>query len=220
MPRPYNNAVITDAGIELLDKAQAGQASIQFTRMATGNGTYTADEKTPSALKMCTTLKSEKNSYPLSSVGVVPGGGVKLTALITNQDPATGATLVNEGYHINEIGLYAREKGGSDDTEVLYSITVAAYDTGDYMPAYTDGAPRPDRPGVPCQGRSYRGGVHQQCGSGHAGGGYRGVGRSTQRGDVQDRRRIGTDRREESIGRGHGFLYRSHEPGGPICMDA
>lgn len=141
MPQLYNTAVVTGAGLSLMDRAQAGIASIQFTRMATGNGTYTADEKTPSALKMCTTLKSEKNSYPLSSVGVVPGGGVKLTALITNQDPATGATLVNEGYHINEIGLYAREKGGSDDTEVLYSITVAAYDTGDYMPAYTDGAP-------------------------------------------------------------------------------
>lgn len=141
MPQPYNNAVITDAGLSLLDKAQAGTASIQFTRMATGSGTYTADEKTPSALRKCTALKAEKNSYPLSSVSTVPDGGIKLTALITNQDPATGVTLVNEGYNINEIGLYAKEKAGDNSTEVLYSITVATYETGDYMPPYGGGAP-------------------------------------------------------------------------------
>lgn len=141
MPQLYNNAVITDAGLSLLDKVQAGTASIQFTRMATGNGTYTANEKTSSALQKYTGLKSEKNSYPLSSVSIVPDGGVKLTVLITNQDPASGTTLVDEGYNINEIGLFAKEKGGADSTEVLYSITVARGDTGDYMPPYETGAP-------------------------------------------------------------------------------
>ncbi len=141
MPQLYNNAVITDAGLVLLDRVQAGTASIQFTRMVTGDGTYTANEKTSSALQKYTGLKSEKNSYPLSSVGTVPDGGIKLTALITNQDPATGATLVSEGYYINEIGLFAREKGGADSTEVLYSIAIARGDNGDYMPPYGGHAP-------------------------------------------------------------------------------
>ncbi len=141
MPQLYNNAVITDAGLALLDRVQAGTASIQFTRMATGNGTYTVDEKTSSALKGCTGLKAQRNDYPLSSVSVAPDGGVRLTVLITNQDPATGETLVDEGYHINEIGLFAKEKDGDSSTEVLYSITVARGDTGDYMPPYETGAP-------------------------------------------------------------------------------
>ncbi len=141
MPQLYNNAVITDAGLALLDRVQAGTVSIQFTRMATGNGTYTVDEKTSSALKGCTGLKAQRNDYPLSSVSVAPDGGVRLTVLITNQDPATGETLVDEGYHINEIGLFAKEKDGADSTEVLYSITVARGDNGDYMPPYETGAP-------------------------------------------------------------------------------
>lgn len=140
MPQPYNHAVVTDAGISLLNKAQAGQCAIQFTRIATGNGIYEAAEKTASALQKRTGLKSEKNSYPLSSVGLMPGGGVKVTAMITNQDPSTGETLVNEGYYINEIGLFAREKGAEENNEVLYSITTAVED-GDYMPAYDAGNP-------------------------------------------------------------------------------
>ncbi len=140
MPQPYNHAVATDAGISLLSKAQAGQCAIEFTRIATGNGIYETAEKTASALQKRTGLKSERNSYPLSSVGLMPGGGVKVTALITNQDPSTGETLVNEGYSINEIGLFAREKGEEENTEVLYSIATAVED-GDYMPAYNGSNP-------------------------------------------------------------------------------
>lgn len=140
MPQPYNHAVATDAGISLLNKAQAGQCAIEFTRIATGNGSYETAEKTASALQKRTGLKSERNSYPLSSVGLMPGGGVKVTALITNQDPSTGETLVNEGYFINEIGLFAREKGEEENTEVLYSIATAVED-GDYMPAYNGSNP-------------------------------------------------------------------------------
>ena len=139
MPQPYNNAVITDKGLALLTKAQAGQCAIEFTRMAGGDGTYTADEKEPSVLQGSTALKSQKNSWPLSSV-TVQGGGIQLTALITNQDPVTGAVLVDEGYCINEIGLYAKEKDGDSSTEVLYSITTAVGD-GDYIPAYTGSGP-------------------------------------------------------------------------------
>ena len=45
MPQPFNNAVMTNAGARLLTRAQAGEIKIEFTRIATGNGSYTAAEK-------------------------------------------------------------------------------------------------------------------------------------------------------------------------------
>lgn len=141
MPQIYNHAVMTDDGIRLLTKAQAGEINIQFTRMAAGDGAYTEEEKSPAALQKLKGLKSQKNSYALSSVQMASDNSVKLSALITNQDPSTGDALVTEGYYINEIGLYAREKGGGDSTEVLYSISVTAAENGDYMPPYNGHSP-------------------------------------------------------------------------------
>ena len=74
MPQPFNNAVMTNAGAALLTRAQAGQIKIQFTRIATGNGSYTADEKTLARLQQATKLKSLKNSYPLSDIDVFSDG--------------------------------------------------------------------------------------------------------------------------------------------------
>lgn len=135
MPQLYNDAVITDAGVRLLNKAQAGGAQMQFTRIAVGNGIYTAQEKELSALHKSTGLKSEKNSYALSSVEIVSDSSVRVAAIITNRDPATGEVLVDEGYYINEMGLFAQEKDDSS-TEVLYSIVTTSADNGDFMPAY------------------------------------------------------------------------------------
>ena len=136
MPQPFNNAVMTNAGARLLTRAQAGEIKIEFTRIATGNGSYTAAEKTLDALQKRTALKSLKNSYPLPDIDIFSDYSVKVTALITNQDPVTGQTLVNAGYYINEMGLYAKVKDGASSTEVLYSITTTAGDNGDFMPPY------------------------------------------------------------------------------------
>ncbi len=136
MPQPFNNAVMTDAGARLLTRAQAGEIKIQFTRIATGNGVYAASEKTLAALQKRTALKALKNSYPLSDIDIFSDHSVKVTALITNQDPVTGKTLVNAGYYINEMGLFAKVKDGAESTEVLYSITTTAGENGDFMPPY------------------------------------------------------------------------------------
>ncbi|GFI27544.1 hypothetical protein IMSAGC012_02671 [Lachnospiraceae bacterium] len=136
MPQPFNNAVMTNAGARLLTRAQAGEVKIQFTRIATGNGTYTAAEKTLAALQARTTLKAQKNSYPLSDIDVFSDYSVKVTALITNLDPVTREILVKQGYYINEMGLYAKPAGEPDSAEVLYSVTVTAGENGDFMPPY------------------------------------------------------------------------------------
>ena len=136
MPQPFNNAVMTNAGARLLTRAQAGEIKIEFTRIAVGDGNYTAAEKTLEALQKQTALKSLKNSYTLSDIEVFSDYSVKVTALITNQDPVTGQTLVNAGYYINEMGLFAKVKDSTDSTEVLYSITTTTGDNGDFMPPY------------------------------------------------------------------------------------
>lgn len=136
MPQPFNNAVMTDAGARLLTRAQAGEIKIEFTRIATGNGVYAASEKTLAALQKRTALKAQKNSYPLSDIDIFSDHSVKVTALITNQDPVTGRTLVDAGYYINEMGLFAKVKDGAANTEVLYSITTTAGENGDFMPPY------------------------------------------------------------------------------------
>lgn len=135
MPQPFNHAVITNGGASLLAMAQAGKIKIRFTRMAVGNGIYTDGEKSLSALQAASSLKAEKNSYKLSETAVVSGHSVKLTALITNQDPVTSGSLIDEGYYINEIGVFARPDTDGGE-EVLYSIVVTAGEHGDFMPPY------------------------------------------------------------------------------------
>lgn len=136
MPQPFNNAVMTNGGANLLTRAQAGEIKIEFTRIVVGNGSYTAEEKTLAKLQQATKLKAQKNSYALSDIDVFSDHSVKVTALITNQDPVTKATLVTAGYYINEIGLYAKPSDGASSTEVLYSIAVTAGTNGDFMPPY------------------------------------------------------------------------------------
>ncbi len=136
MPQPFQNAVITNAGANLLTRAQAGEANIEFTRIAIGDGIYTETEKEVPSLQAQSALKSEKNSYPLSNIEIHNEHSVKVTALLTNQDPNTQETRVTVGYFINEMGLFAKVKDGDSDTEVLYSIAVTAGETGDFMPPY------------------------------------------------------------------------------------
>lgn len=137
MPQPFENAVLTNSGAHLITRAQAGEIKIEFTRIAVGNGVYSAEEKTIESLQIRTELKAKKNSYTLSDISIFSEHSVKVTALITNQDPVTGSILVQNGYFINEMGLYAKVKGDNEGTtEVLYSIVVTASDNGDFMPPY------------------------------------------------------------------------------------
>lgn len=138
MPQPYGKAVMTDGGAALLCKAQAGKIKIEFTRVVTGSGVYSTTEKTLEALQARSALKEQKNSYPLSGIEIMSDHTIKVTALVTNQNPVNNAVLVNEGYYINEMGLYA--KGQGDSEEILFCVTTTVA-TGDYMPAYNGNSP-------------------------------------------------------------------------------
>jgi len=141
MPQPFNDATMTNAGAALLAKATAGECIIEFARLAVGNGSYSTAEKAIASLQERTALKSERNSYAFSDKTRVGEYALKLTALITNQDPVTQEALVTEGYYINEMGVYAKEKDGDSDTEVLFSIVTTSGSTGDFMPPYSGLSP-------------------------------------------------------------------------------
>lgn len=132
-----NNAVMTDSGAALLTKAQAGLCKITFVAVAVGDGTYSAEEAAVSALQQRQALKSEKNRYSPSDVYVYSQHSVKITAMITNYDPVQQQPLVDAGYYIREMGLYAKETGAADSTAILYSVAVAPTGTiADYMQPY------------------------------------------------------------------------------------
>ena len=136
MPQLFNNAVITNAGARLIAKSLSGEVKIEFTKVSVGDGIYDAGEKQLEALQERKALKSWKNDFPLSNIEVYTDHSVRVTTLITNQNPVTAEVLVEEGYYINEIGLYAKEKGEADETEILYSITTTSGERGDFLPPY------------------------------------------------------------------------------------
>ena len=141
MPQPFKTAILTDAGARLLTRSLAGEITVEFTKMAVGNGEYDDVEKSIARLQKRTKLMSQKNIYSFSDISIHDEHSVKLTSLITNQDPYTKEVLVDEGYYINEIGIFARESGNPDAAEVLYSISITSGDRGDYMPAYNGHSP-------------------------------------------------------------------------------
>ena len=135
MPMPFLKAVTTEKGVELLNRSQAGEGSITFFAIATGSGVYSNMEKNPESLKKATNLKASKNFYKISEVRKEGANSVKVTAVIGNQDSVTKEAVVTEGNNINEIGLFAKIEGDSENT--LLSIAVTSGEQGDYLPAFT-----------------------------------------------------------------------------------
>ncbi len=127
MPQIFNDAVMTNDGRALLSREIAGECMIQITRMAAGNGIYTESEKAIEELQKMTGLKNEVQSTGLSTLKRIDRTSILVSGVFTNDN-------VDTAYHINEIGLYAQEKG-SKGTEVLYSVAVVAEREGEIMPA-------------------------------------------------------------------------------------
>jgi hypothetical protein len=112
----------TQRGIALLAKAQAGRCAIQFTRIATGCGSYAEDED----FTKSEALKDERQSIPIPQIEIVNDRTVYVRAIISNE-------TLEDGYHIAEIGLFAEDP---DEGEILYAMTVALPNKADWMPAY------------------------------------------------------------------------------------
>lgn len=122
----FNAAVLTAKGIALLAKAQAGQTNIEFTKAASGDGSYEAEE----SLLTVEALKAQKQEFPINKVSVVNDATVFVKFLITNQQEAGN---LSQGYYVKEVGIFATDP---DEGEILYAIATAVEDQWDYMPAY------------------------------------------------------------------------------------
>lgn len=123
----FNNAIMTTGGAALLAATTAGTARLKFTKLVTGSGSYTDQEKTRGSLQARTSLKAQKQEFPFSSITMASETCVKLVALVSN------ATL-DAGYYVNEVGIYAVDELDADAEPVLYSIAIA--NVADYLPPY------------------------------------------------------------------------------------
>lgn len=122
----FGAAVLTQKGLNLVAKAQAGQAIIKFTKAAAGDGSYSDGE----SLSGLTSLKSQRQEMPINDVAVVNENTVYLKFVISNfSDNQT----VNRGYYVKEVGVFAEDP---EEGEILYAVAVAVNDQWDYMPAY------------------------------------------------------------------------------------
>ena len=123
----FYGSVMTDLGASLLADAVAGTAQIQFTSLKTGDGTYTEEERSRTALQARTALKSLKQSTSFSSVERQATARVVLDAIVSNESLLTG-------YYVREVGIYAKDASDPSSTPILYAISVAK--AADYMPPY------------------------------------------------------------------------------------
>ena len=114
--------VLTNKGLSLVAQAQAGTATITFTRFEIGNGDWGASPATAD-LQAATELKSEKATFDISKCEYADPSTSLLTLIASNKDN-------KEGYYVTEVGVYATD--GADD--VLYAIYVMAQGKGDWFP--------------------------------------------------------------------------------------
>mgnify|MGYP004624600147 CR=1 FL=1 len=119
----WNKMIYTEEGRKLLANAAAGTCQVEFVRAAIGDGTYSEEEKTEQKLSLRTQLKNERNSYGFSSIKAEDNTAYLKVAL-QNTD-------VDTAYFVNELGVFAKEKGSSEEA-VLVLIAVA--EIPDYFP--------------------------------------------------------------------------------------
>ena len=123
----FRSAVPTEKGVALIAKVLAGRCNINFTKIATGNGSYSDGED----VSKRTALKAQKQTFPISSSGVLNQNTVHIKYIVSNVN--TDGTSLDTGYYVKEVGIFANDP---DEGEILYSIAVAQTDKWDYLPAY------------------------------------------------------------------------------------
>ncbi len=119
----WNKMIYTEDGRKLLANVAAGTCQMEFVRAEIGDGTYSEEEKTEQKLSLRTQLKNERNSYGFSSIKA-EGNTAYLKVALQNTD-------VDTAYFVNELGVFARKKGSSEEA-VLVLIAVA--EIPDYFP--------------------------------------------------------------------------------------
>lgn len=126
----FKQGVLTSQGLDLLAKAQAGKASIEFTKFQIGNGEWDP-ETSPETLMRVTSLRGLKGEYGVTKSEYINEATTKLTLTASNRDNTSG------GFYITEVGIYASD--GSK--EVLYAVYITQQSKADWFPAYNSITP-------------------------------------------------------------------------------
>ncbi|MCT2876161.1 hypothetical protein EFM17_00730 [Lactobacillus delbrueckii] len=126
----YQNTIITNAGISILNRVLSGKATATFTRAV--SSTDDLSGKTESELRAMTGFSSVMQNGVCSRYDIHSSNMVSLDLLFTNEN-------LGNSYMINAVGLYA--KASDSSSEILYAIARAGKDAGgnslaEQMPAY------------------------------------------------------------------------------------
>ncbi|WEV40369.1 hypothetical protein [Lactobacillus sp. ESL0681] len=126
----YNKTVLTNAGIELVRRVNAGKAKFSITKCATSSENLS--NKSITELQELTELPSIMQYGEIADI----------TDSAQDKDTVIGALLkfnnkgLKNGYNINTLGLYAKEEGA--DQEFLYAVATTI--DPERMPDFTDKA--------------------------------------------------------------------------------
>lgn len=123
----YAQSVMTNAGIDLARRAMDSEITLEFTRIASGDGTYSSSED----LKERTALINQLQNFGISSREVLEDNTLHLKGIISNVNE--DGTSLTTGYSIREVGLFA--KASTDTSDTLFAIAVSD-DNPDYIPQY------------------------------------------------------------------------------------
>lgn len=123
----YNKTVLTNAGLELAKRANAGQAKFEITRAVTSADDWS--NKTIQDIEAVTTIPN-----------IMQQGTIMDTEEVESDNLVMGVSLcftnknLSAGYQIKIIGVYVKEEGQEND--FLYAVTTAV--APEYMPDFSD----------------------------------------------------------------------------------
>lgn len=103
----WQGAILTNAGIALQARVEAGETKLNLTRLKLGDGM-------PTSLETMTDLQHPVQVVGITSITPNEDGTIVVNGTVTNADLA-------EGYYLREYGLFAEDDDGN---EVLYCISV------------------------------------------------------------------------------------------------
>lgn len=112
-----DNIVLTENGLALRDKLNAGQTTATFTRFCTSSAEYDQSE-----LGALTELKDSKLESAVTNLEIREDHTMVISGAVDNKS-------LQEGYYITLIGLYAKE---TDGEEILFAVSKASSPM--YMP--------------------------------------------------------------------------------------
>lgn len=122
----FKQAVITEKGLHLNTKIQAGLCNAHFTKAAIGSGIWeSADD-----LSTATSLISQRMEEAFQDIAVVDKDKVLLTSAFPNSS-------VQTRFNVTELGIFAADP---DEGEILYSISICDEADADLMPTQYGGS--------------------------------------------------------------------------------